>query len=44
VLRHLQYNISDNIDKQIYDIRASEPYQCGTEPLMQVQIIEKSGI
>ena len=41
VLRHLQYNISDNIDKNLYDVRASEPYQGGTEPLMQVRVIEK---
>ena len=44
VLRHLQYNISDNIDKNLYDVRASEPYQGGTEPLMQIRIIEKSEI
>ena len=41
VLRHLQYNISDNIDKNLYDVRASEPYQGGTEPFMQVRVIEK---
>ena len=41
VLRHLQYNISDNIDKTLYDVRASEPYQGGTEPLMKVNIIDK---
>ncbi|OON88016.1 hypothetical protein BXO88_02250 [Oribacterium sp. C9] len=41
VLRHLQYNISDNIDKNLYDVRASEPYQGGTEPLMKVRVIEK---
>ena len=41
VLRHLQYNISDNIDKNLYDVRASEPYQGGTEPLMQVRVIKK---
>ena len=41
VLRHLQYNISDNIDKNLYDVRASEPYQGGTEPLMRVRVIEK---
>lgn len=44
VLRHLQYNISDNIDKNLYDVRASEPYQGGTEPLMQVRVIEKTGV
>lgn len=43
VLRHLQYNISDNTDKNHYDVRASEPYQGGTEPLMQVRVIEKTG-
>lgn len=42
VLRHLQYNISDNIDRRLYDVRASEPYQCGTEPLMQTYVIEKN--
>ena len=41
VLRHLQYNISDSIDKNHYDVRASEPYQGGTEPLMRVRVIEK---
>ena len=41
VLRHLQYNISDNIDKSLYDVRASEPYHGGTEPLMRVRILEK---
>ena len=40
VLRHLQYNISDNIDKNLCDVRASEPYQGGTEPLMQVRLID----
>ena len=42
VLRHLQYNISDNIDKNLYDVRSSEPYQGGTEPFMQIRVIEKS--
>ena len=41
VLRHLQYNISDNIDKSLYDVRASEPYHGGIEPLMRVRILEK---
>ena len=41
VLRHLQYSISDNIDKSLYDVRASEPYHGGTEPLMRVRILEK---
>ena len=40
VLRHLQYIISDNIDKSRYDVRASEPYQGGTEPLMKIQIMD----
>lgn len=40
VLRHLQYNVSDDIDKNLYDVRASAPYQGGKEPLMQVRIIE----
>lgn len=40
VLRHLQYNISDNIDKSLYDVRASEPYHGGTEPLMRVRVME----
>ena len=44
VFRHLQYNASDNIDKNLYDVRALEPYQGGTEPLMQIHIIEKSEI
>jgi len=44
VLRHLQYNISDNIDKNLYDVRASEPYQGGKEPLMKVRVIEKPEI
>ena len=42
VLRHLQYNISDNIDKNLYDVRASEPYQGGKEPLMKIHLITKS--
>ena len=42
VLRHLQYNVSDNIDKNLYDVRSSEPLQGGTEPLMQIRVIEKS--
>ena len=41
VLRHLQYNISDNMDNSLYDVRASEPYHGGTEPLMRVRILEK---
>lgn len=41
VLRHLQYIVSDNIDKSLYDVRASEPYQGGTEPLMQILIMDK---
>ena len=41
VLRHLQYSISDNIDKSLYDVRSSEPYQGGTEPLMQIRIMDK---
>ena len=40
VLRHLQYNASDNIDKNLYDVRASEPYQGGTEPLMKASLID----
>ena len=44
VLRHLQYIISDSIDKNHYDVRASEPYQGGTEPLMQIRVIEKTGV
>ena len=42
VFRHLQYNISDNINKNLYDVRASEPYQGGTEPLMKIRLITKS--
>ena len=42
VFRHLQYNISDIIDKNLYDVRASEPYQGGTEPLMKIRLITKS--
>ncbi len=41
VLRHLQYNISDNIDKSLYDVRASEPYHGGTEPPIKVKVIDK---
>ena len=41
VLRHLQYNISDNIDKSLYDVRTSEPYHGGTEPPIKVKVIEK---
>ena len=41
VLRHLQYSISDNIDKSLYDVRASEPYHGGTEPLIKVKVIDK---
>ena len=44
VLRHLQYNISDNIDKSLYDVRASEPYHGGTEPLMKIRIMDKNGL
>ena len=43
VFRHLRYIISDNIDKRLYDVRATEPYQCGTEPLIQVRIMDKKG-
>ena len=42
VLRHLQYNISDNLDNNLYDVRSSEPYQGGTEPLMTVLVIDKA--
>ena len=41
VLRHLQYNVSDNIDKSLYDVRASEPYHGGTEPPIKVKVIDK---
>ena len=41
VLRQLQYNISDNMDKSIYDVRASEPYHGGTEPPIKVKVIDK---
>ncbi len=44
VLRHLQYKISDNIDKSLYDVRASEPYHGGTEPLMKIRIMDKNGL
>lgn len=44
VLRHLQYKISDNIDKSLYDVRASEPYHGGTEPLMKIRIMNKNGL
>ena len=44
VLRHIQYRISDNIDKSLCDVRTSEPYHGGTEPLMQVRILEKPEI
>ena len=40
VLRHLQYIISDNMDKSLYDVRASEPCHGGTEPLMKVSLID----
>ena len=42
VLRHLQYNISDNLDNNLYDVRSSEPYQGGTEPLMTARVIDKA--
>ena len=42
VLRHLQYNISDNIDKSLYDVRFSEPYHGGKEPLMKIRIMDKN--
>ena len=41
VLRHLQYNISDNMDNSLYDLRASEPYHGGTEPPIKVKVIDK---
>ncbi len=41
VLRLLQYNISDSIDKSLYDVRASEPYHGGTEPPIKVKVIDK---
>ena len=41
VLRHLQYNISDNMDKSFYDVRAFEPYHGGTEPPIKVKVIDK---
>lgn len=41
VLRHLQYNISDNMDNSLYDVRASEPYHGGTEPPIKVKVIYK---
>ena len=44
VLRHLQYNISDNIDKSLYDLRTSEPFHGGTEPLMKIRIMDKNGL
>ena len=44
VLRHLQYNVSENIDRSHYDVRASEPYHGGTEPLMRFHILEEPEI
>lgn len=41
VLRHLQYIISDNMDKSLYDVRAFEPYHGGTEPPIKVEVIDK---
>ena len=41
VLRHLQYNISDKMDKSLYDVRAFEPYHGGTEPPIKVKVIDK---
>ncbi|MBQ8116616.1 MAG: hypothetical protein IJ147_00910 [Lachnospiraceae bacterium] len=41
VLRHLQYIISDNMDKSLYDVRAFEPYHGGTEPSIKVKVIDK---
>ena len=41
VLRHLQYNISDNMDKSLYDVRAFEPYHGGTEQPIKVKVIDK---
>ncbi len=31
-------------DKSLYDVRASEPYHGGTEPLMRIRILEKSEV
>ena len=42
VLRHLQYHGSDALDKSLYDVRASEPFQGGTEPLMKIRIMDKN--
>ena len=44
VLRHLQYKLSDDIDKSLYDVRASEPYHGGTEPLMKIRIMDNNGL
>ncbi len=41
VLRHLQYNIFGNMDKSFYDVRAFEPYHGGTEPPINVKVIDK---
>ena len=41
VLRLLQYNASDNTNKRFYDVRASEPYRGGTEPLMKISIVKQ---
>ena len=41
VLSHLQYNISDNMDNSLFDLRASEPYHGGTEPPIKVKVIDK---
>ena len=41
VLRHLQYVISDKMDKSLYDVRAFEPYHGGTEPPIKVKVIDK---
>lgn len=32
------------LDKSLYDVRASEQYHGGTEPLMRVSIMEKIAI
>lgn len=39
VLSHLQYNLSGSSNSS--DTRSSKPFQGGTEPLIQVRVLEK---
>jgi hypothetical protein len=41
VLRHLQYILQDDSNKINYDVRSSEPFQMGSEPLMRIRLDNK---